>query len=86
MLKIVWFLLLAIPPWLAVQFGASKLLIALAIAPFFIFAMTLNDPDENLLGEASGPFRQGALVVIAAGGLAFLVVLFILWQVFFPGA
>ena len=86
MLKYVWFLVFAIPPWLAVKFDASKLIMALSIAPFFIFAVTLDDPDEDLLGDASGTFRKGALVVMGAGGLALGVVLLILWQVLFPGA
>ena len=86
MLKYVWLLVLAIPPGLAVKFDASTWVIAVAVAPFFIFAMTLNDPEENLLGEASGPFRMGALVVMAAGGVALGVVLLVLWRVFFPGA
>jgi len=86
MLKLIWFLVLAVPPWVAVKFDASKWIVALAVAPFFIFAMTLGDPDEDLLGEESGKFRKGALVVIGAGGLALGIVLFILWRVFFPSA
>ena len=86
MFKIVWLLLLLIPAWLAVKFDASKLVTALAVAPFFIYAMTLDDPDKDLLGEASGPFRKGALIVMGAGGLALGVVVLILWQVLFPGA
>lgn len=86
MLKYVWFLVLAIPPWLAVKFDASKLIVALAVAPFFIFAMTLDDPDEDLLGAASGTFRNGALALLGAGGLALGIVVLILWQVLFPSA
>lgn len=86
MLKYVWLLMLAIPPWAAVEFDAPKWVAMVSAAPFFLFAMTLGDPDEDLLGEASGTFRKGAVVVIGVGGLVLGSVLFILWQVFFPGA
>jgi hypothetical protein len=84
--KVAWLLLLAIPPWAAVEFDAPKWVVMLAVAPFFLFAMTLGDPDEELLGEASGTFRKGALVALGVGGLILGGVLFILWQVLFPGA
>lgn len=84
MLKYVWLLVLAVPPWAAVKFDAPKWIVVLAVVPFLIFAMTLGDPDENLLGEASGKFRKSALVIIVAGGLAVGTVFFILWRVFFP--
>jgi hypothetical protein len=45
--------------------------------------MTLGDPEEDALGEASGKFRKPVLVVIAAGGLALGTVVFLLWRVFF---
>lgn len=86
MLKYVWLLVLAIPPWVAVEFDAPKWVMMVSAAPFFLFAMTLGDPDEDLLGEASGTFRKGALVVMGVGGLVLGCILFILWQVFFPGA
>lgn len=86
MYKIVWLLLLLIPPWIAVKFDASKLVTALAVAPLFLFAMTLDDPDENLLGDASEPFRKSALAVMGVGGLALGIVVLILWQVLFPSA
>ena len=84
MRKLLWFLVLAIPPWIAVELDAAKWIKMLAVAPLFLLAMTLDDTDEHLLGEASGSFRKGALVVIGAGGLILGAVLFILWQVFFP--
>ena len=83
-MKVLWLLLLAIPPWVAVEFDAPKWVAMLAAAPFFLFAMTLGDPDEDALGEASGTFRTGALVVMAVGGLVLAGVIFILWQVLFP--
>lgn len=86
MLKYIWLLVLAIPPWVAVEFDAPKWVVMVAAAPFFLFAMTLGDPDEDLLGEASGTFRKGALVVMGVGGLVLGGIVFILWQVFFPGA
>jgi hypothetical protein len=86
MVKIVWLLLLAIPPWAAVEFDAPKWAVMIAAAPFFLYAMTLGDPDEESLGEASGGFRRGTLVLMAAGGLVLGGVLLILWQVLFPGA
>ena len=84
MRKYVWLLLLGIPPWVAVQFEAQKWFVMLAAVPFFLFAMTLGDPDEDLLGEASGKFRKVVLVVIGAGTIVLGSVLFILWTVFFP--
>lgn len=86
MFKYVWFLVLAIPAWVAVEFDAPKWVVMLAIAPFYLFATTLGDSDENMLGAASGKFRKGSLVVMGAGGLVLGGVLFILWQVFFPRA
>jgi hypothetical protein len=86
MLKYVWLLVLAIPPWVAVEFDAPKWVVMVALAPFLLFAMTLGDPDEDLLGEASGAFRKGALVVMGVGGLVLGGILFILWQVLFPSA
>ena len=86
MLKYVWLLVLAIPPWVAVEFDAPKWVMMVSAAPFFLFAMTLGDPDEELLGEASGTFRKGALVVMGVGDLVLGGIVFILWQVFFTGA
>lgn len=86
MLKYVWLLVLAIPPWVAAEFDAPKWVMVVLLAPFLLFAMTLGDPDEELLGEASGTFRKGARVVIGVGGLVLAGILFILWQVFFPSA
>lgn len=86
MLKYAWFLVLAIPPWAAVEFEAPKWIVMLTAAPFFLFAMTQENPDDDMLGEASGSFRKGALVVVGAGGLVLAGVLFILWKVFFPGS
>ena len=86
MLKYFWLLVLAVPPWAAAKFDAPKWIVVLAVAPFLILAITLGDPDKNLLGEASGKLRKSALVVIVAGGLALGTVGFILWQVFFPRA
>ena len=86
MRSILWLLALALPPWAAVELGAPKWAVALAAAPFFLFAMTLDDPDEELLGEASGKFRKGALAVVGVGGLVLAGVFFILWRVFFPNA
>jgi hypothetical protein len=48
--------------------------------------MSLGDPNEDLLGEASGKFRHWTLVVIVAGGLVLGGILFVLWQVLFPDA
>ena len=84
MLKYAWFLILVIPPWVALEFDAPKWISMLAAAPFFLFAMTLGDPDEDLLGEASGTFRKGALLLMAVGGLFLAVVLLVLWHVLFP--
>lgn len=66
------------------QFNAPKWVALLSVAPFFLYAMTLGDPDESLLGDASAGFRRGTLVVVAAGGLVMIGVIYVLWQVFFP--
>ena len=84
MRKYLWFVVLAIPPWAAVELDAQKWVVMLAAAPFFLFAMMLDDSDEQPLGEASESFRKGALLVLGAGGLVLGGVLFILWQVLFP--
>jgi hypothetical protein len=84
--KPLWLLVLALPPWAAVEFGAPKWGLMLAVAPFFLVAMTLEDPDVELLGESSGAFRKGALAVAGVGGLVLAGVIAILWQVFFPRA
>jgi hypothetical protein len=86
MRKYIWLLLLTIPPWAAVEFDSPKWVVTVAVAPFFILAMTLGDSEEYLLGEASEKFRKGALVAIGAGGLVLGGAFFILWQVFFPNA
>lgn len=83
MLKYVWLLVLAIPPWVATELEAPKWATMIAVAPFFLYAMTLGDPDEELLGEASGKFRNRALVLIGAGGLILGGIILILWRVFF---
>ena len=62
--------MLAIPPWATVEFDLPKWVVMIATVPFFLFAMTLGDPDEDLLGEESEKFRRGALVLIGIGGLA----------------
>ena len=84
MLKYIWLLVLAIPPWAAVEFDSPKWVVMIAVVPFFLLAMTLGNPEEHLLGEASGKFRKGALVFIGVGGIVLGSALFILWQVFFP--
>jgi len=84
--KIAILLLLAIPPWVAAEWGVAKWVALLAAAPFFLFAMTLGNPEEELLGEASAPFRKRALVLLAAGGLVLGGVLYLLWQVLFARA
>ena len=86
MLKYAWLIVLAIPPWAAAELEAPKWVVIIAIAPFFLFAMSLGDPNEDLLGEASGKFRKWTLVVIVAGGLVLGGILFVLWQVLFPDA
>lgn len=86
MLKYVWLLALVVPPWLAVEFDAPKWVAVIATAPFFLYAMTLGDPDEEMLGEYSGSFRKSALVVMAIGGLILGTVAFVLWKVLVPDA
>lgn len=82
--KLLWLLASAIPLWLAAKVGAPKWGLLLAAAPFFLIAMSMDDPDEDALGEASGPFRKGALAVLGIGGLILGTVLLVLWHVLFP--
>ncbi|UHQ24888.1 hypothetical protein LVB77_09515 [Lysobacter sp. 5GHs7-4] len=86
MLRYLWLLALVIPPWAAVEFDAPKWAIAIAAAPFFLYAMSLGDPDEDMLGEHSAAFRKGALTVMAIGGAILGTVAFVLWKVLFPSA
>lgn len=86
MLKYVWLLVLAIPPWAAVEFDSPKWVVMVAVAPFFLLAMTLGNPEENLLGESPEKFRKGALVAIGIGGLVLGGAFFILLRVLFPSA
>lgn len=86
MLRYVWLLALVIPPWIAVEFDAPKWGVMIATAPFFLYAMTLGDPDEDMLGERSATFRKGALTVMAIGGAILGTVAFALWKVLFPSA
>ena len=70
MSKYIWLLLLAIPPWVAVEFDAPKWVVLLSIAPFYIRASTLGEhPDEHLLGEGFAKFRKPLLIVLVLGGL-----------------
>ena len=84
MRKILWLLLLAIPPWIATELDAERWLAALCAVPFLLYAMTLGDPDETLLGDASPAVRTGALAVVGIGGAVLCVVGYVLWKVFFP--
>ncbi|NUO75855.1 MAG: hypothetical protein HOQ32_07560 [Lysobacter sp.] len=77
---------LVIPPWIAVEFDSPKWAIVIATAPFFLYAMSLGDPDEDMLGEHSTTFRKGALAVMAIGGAILGTVVFVLWKVLFPSA
>lgn len=67
--KLIWLLVLAIPPWIAAELDAPKWLIALAVVPFFFFASTLGDPDEHLLGDRFAKNSKPLLLVIVIGGL-----------------
>ncbi|KFN43035.1 hypothetical protein [Arenimonas oryziterrae] len=86
MLKIIVLALLVIPPWVASEFDAPKWVLIVSAAPFFLYAMTLDDPDEHLLGEASGAFRKGALVGLGIGGLVLGIGFYILWKALVTGA
>lgn len=86
MLRYVWLLLLVIPPWVATEFDAPKWLVTVAVVPFFLYAMSLGDSDEDLLGEASGSFRKGALAFVVIGGLILGAAAFMLWKVLVPDA
>ena len=83
MVRILVLLALLIPPWIASELDAPKWGIGLSVIPFFLFAMTLDDPDEDLLGEASRSFRKGTLLVVVAGGLILAGVLWSLSGVLF---
>ncbi|MCU6435054.1 hypothetical protein LPB67_14850 [Undibacterium sp. Jales W-56] len=70
MMKILLLLVLAIPPWLAVKFGAPKWGLALSTAPFFLLAMSMGDPDDHMFGEASEWIGKWLLLFVGLGGIA----------------
>ena len=84
MFRYVLLVLLVIPAWIAVELDAPKWVVMVAIVPFFLHAMRLSNPEDDLLGEFSGRFRSGALIVMGAGGLVLCAVILILWSVLFP--
>lgn len=81
--KIVWLVLLAIPPWVAAELGAPKWVLLLTSAPLFIRAATLgNDSEEYLLGEGFAEYRGSFLAILIVGGLVLGVVLLVVFQAF----
>ena len=84
MRKILWLLVLTIPPWVAVEFDAPKWVVMLAVAPFFLFATTFDDTDEHLLGERFEKFHMPLLVLIVIVGLIFGVGLFMWFRALMP--
>lgn len=69
MKKIVWLLVLAVPPWLAVKWGAPKWGLTLSIVPFFLLAMSMGDSDEHMFGEASEGIGKWLFLLVGLGGL-----------------
>lgn len=70
MMRYVWLVLLAIPPWVVTALGAPKWGVLVAAAPFFIRAATLgDDPDEHLLGEGFAKSRMPVLLLLLIGGV-----------------
>lgn len=76
MKKIAMLLALAIPPWLATKFGAPKWGVILSIVPFGLFAMSMGDSDENLLGKASSGVGKWLFLLVGIGGLVLGTVAF----------
>jgi hypothetical protein len=75
---------LAIPPWAASELGAPRWGITLALAPFLLFALSLDNAEEEQPGNASRNLRRGLLLVLVAFGLAFWGLLHVLWQARVP--
>ena len=69
MSKLLWLGILVLPIWAAAHFGAPKWLSMVLAMPFFVYAETLRDPEENLLGEGFASFRPWLLVLLGLGGL-----------------
>jgi hypothetical protein len=70
MIRLLLLLVLAIPPWLAVKFGAPKWVTGLSIAPFFLLAMNMgDDPEEHMFGEASEGIGKWLLLFVGLGGV-----------------
>jgi len=86
MRKYAWLIALTIPPWAASELGAPKWGIMLALIPFLLFAMTLDDPDEDMFGEATPSVGKGARVFLVVASLVVGGAILILWLVLFPHA
>ncbi len=69
MKKLIWLLLLAMPPWLASELDAQTWVLILSVIPFFLYASTLGDTDEHLLGEGFAKNSKPLILVIVIGGL-----------------
>lgn len=69
MKKSIWLLLLAMPPWFVSELDAPKWVLTLSVIPFFLYASTLGDPDEYLLGEGFAKNSKPLILVIVIGGL-----------------
>lgn len=69
MRKFLWLGILVLPIWAATHFGAPKWVSMVLAMPFFLYAATLSDPEESLLGDDFASFRPWLLVLLGLGGL-----------------
>jgi hypothetical protein len=76
MKKLIWLLVLAIPLWLAAELHAPKWVLTLTVIPFFIYASTLGDSDEDLLGEGFARKSKVVLLLLVIGGVVLFAGLF----------
>ncbi len=82
--KIIWLVVLLIPGLVALEFDAPKWLYMLLFVPFWLLAMSLDDSDEHLLGDATSPIRNWLLAFIGIGGLILGIVVWSLAKAVLP--
>lgn len=82
--RYVWLVLLALPPLLAAHFDPPTWVLLAAVVPFFVFAATLGDPAEHLLGEGFAKFRAPVLLLLLVGAVVVGGVLLVVFRAAAP--
>lgn len=70
MTRILFLIVLAVPPWLATKFDAPKWVVLLSIVPFGLLAMSMGDSDEHMFGDASETVGKYLFLLLGLGGVA----------------